>query len=216
MTVRAYCRVSTTEQREEGYGLDAQRTTIRDEAQRRGWTSIAWYEDGKSGKDMDRPDMTRLLDDVKPGDVVVVSKLDRLSRSLSDFAALVERAQHEGWTVQALDLGVDLSTPVGELVASIMAALAQWERKVIGARTKDALAEAKEKGKLPGRRCQLPDETRQRMTELRGSGLSLRRVADALNAEGLLTVSGCRWKASGVHAALRSIGLEAEAARVAI
>ena len=80
MTVRAYVRVSTTEQATNGHGLDAQRATIAAEADRRGWTDLAWYEDGgASGKDMDRPAMRRLLADVRRDDVLVVSRLDRLS-----------------------------------------------------------------------------------------------------------------------------------------
>jgi len=70
---------------------------------------------------------------------LIVSKLDRLSRSLLDFAGLMTRARDGGWNLVALDLGIDLSTPAGEFMASVMASAAQWERRLIGQRTRDAL-----------------------------------------------------------------------------
>jgi DNA invertase Pin-like site-specific DNA recombinase len=69
-----------------------------------------------------------------------VAKLDRLSRLLKDFATLMERGQKKGWNLVACDLGIDLSTPSGEFMANVMGSAAQWERKLIGQRTRDALA----------------------------------------------------------------------------
>jgi hypothetical protein len=79
-------------------------------------------------------------------------ELDRLSRSLVYFAGLMERAQSRKWNLVALDLGVDLSTPAGEFLASVLASAAQGERRIIGQRTKDALAQKKAKGVRLGRR----------------------------------------------------------------
>ena len=76
----------------------------------------------------------RALDACRSGEVsgIVVAKLDRLSRSLVDFAALLVEAQAKRFNIVALDLGVDLSTPAGEFLASVMASAAQWERRIIG------------------------------------------------------------------------------------
>ena len=63
---------------------------------------------------------------------MIVATHDRLSRSLIDFEALLEQAGDEGWNPVALDLGVDLSTPSGEFLASVIASAAQWERRIIG------------------------------------------------------------------------------------
>ena len=71
---------------------------------------------------------------------IVVAKLDRLSRSLKDFALLMERAQKRGWNLVACDLGIDLSSPSGEFMAGVMSSAAQWERRIIGQRTKYAPA----------------------------------------------------------------------------
>ena len=131
----------------------------------------------------------------------MVSKLDRLSRSVMDFASIVERSQREGWAIVALDLGVDTSTPSGELVANVMASVAQWERKVIGQRTKDALAVKRSEGVRLGRPVSLPEVIRERILADRLDGRSYRAIAEALNAEGVPTAQGGReWYAATVRA----------------
>ena len=131
----------------------------------------------------------------------MVSKLDRLSRSVMDFASIVERSQREGWAIVALDLGVDTSTPSGELVANVMASVAQWERKVIGQRTKDALAVKRSEGVRLGRPVSLPEAIRERILADRLTGLSYRAIAEALNTEGVPTAQGGRaWYAATVRA----------------
>ena len=133
--------------------------------------------------------------------VLMVSKLDRLSRSVMDFASIVERSQREGWAIVALDLGVDTSTPSGELVANVMASVAQWERKVIGQRTKDALAVKRSEGVRLGRPVSLPEVIRERILADRLDGRSYRAIAEALNAEGVPTAQGGReWYAATVRA----------------
>lgn len=139
-----YVRVSTDDQADSGAGLAAQRQAIEAECERRGWELVALHTDaGASGKSLTgRPALLDALEAMDTGraQVLLVSKLDRLSRSLLDFAGLMARAQRDGWNLVALDLGIDLSTPAGEFMASVMAAAAQWERRIIGARTRDALA----------------------------------------------------------------------------
>lgn len=216
-TVRAYLRVSTNDQATNGHGLDAQRARINAESIQRDWPEFCWYVDGgESGKDLDRPQMQRLLADMRRGDVLVVSKLDRLSRSLADFAMLLELAQKRGWTLVALDLGLDLSCPTGRLVAGVMASVAAWEREAIGQRTADGLAAAKVKGKLPGRRSRLPRHVQARLLELRDSGMMLQEIADTLNAEGHKTVTGQPWAVGSVHGSHRSARLEADARSVTL
>jgi DNA invertase Pin-like site-specific DNA recombinase len=213
--VRAYLRVSTADQALTGHGLDAQRAAIQAEADRRGWSDVTWYVDGgRSGKDLDRPAMKDLLSDVRRGDVVVVAKLDRLSRSLVDFAALMERAQRHRWNVIALDLGIDLTTPSGEFMASVLAAMARWERRVIGERTRDGMAAAKAKGRLPGRRSALPREVQDRLLDYQREARTLRDIAHLLNSDGIRTASGGRWSSSSVHSSTRSAALERSAREV--
>jgi DNA invertase Pin-like site-specific DNA recombinase len=71
---------------------------------------------------------------------LVASKLDRLSRSMIDFTGLMATAQKQGWALVALDCAVDTTTPAGEAMANVLATFAQFERRLISQRTKDALA----------------------------------------------------------------------------
>src|SRR5215213_6077825 len=176
-TAVAYLRVSTDEQAESGAGLDAQRAAIEAEATRRGWTITEWHVDaGVSGKSLNgRPALADALDAVRGrrAAALVVAKLDRLSRSLLDFAGLMADAQREKWNLVALDLGIDLSTPAGEFMASVMASAAQWERRIIGQRTKDALAARKAAGVRLGRPRLLDDATVTRIVSAHTAGDSL-------------------------------------------
>lgn len=192
--VVGYIRVSTSEQAESGAGLAAQRATIEAEAERRGWYLVAVYEDaGVSGKTMaGRAGLDASLLAVEQGDaqVLVVAKLDRLSRSLLDFANLMERSRRKRWALVALDLGVDTTTPAGEMVASLMATFAQYERRIIGVRTREALAVRKAEGVVLGRPRVLSPEVVERIKRARKDGQTLAAIADELNEAGVPTAHG--------------------------
>lgn len=207
--VVAYLRVSTDEQAESGAGLAAQRAAIETECDRRGWTLIESFTDaGISGKSMTgRPALADALVAVEDGlaSALVVAKLDRLSRSLLDFAALMNRAQARSWNLVALDLGIDLSTPAGEFLASVMASAAQWERRIIGQRTRDALAAKRAAGVRLGRPRSLTDDVVSRIVTERRSGRTLSAIAANLTAQGVPTGQGGeRWYPSTVRAVLGS------------
>lgn len=132
----------------------------------------------------------------------MVSKLDRLSRSLADFARLLETASKQGWGVVAIDLGIDTTTPTGELVANIMAAVSRWEREMIGIRTKEGLAEARRNGARRGTPVRVPAEVRDRIAVERAAGKSYAAIARALNEDQAPTASGAgRYHAGTVRAA---------------
>lgn len=204
--IRAYLRVSTVEQADSGLGIAAQRRAVEHEAERRGWPEVTWYVDaGASGRTLDRPEVVRLLAEVSRGDVVVVAKLDRLSRSLVDAVGLLETSQRRGWSLVALDLGVDTSTATGRLVASVMAAVAAWEREIIGQRTRDAMAQAKARGQRLGRRSAVPVEVQERIEAWHLSGWSMRVIAERLTVQGVPTSTGAeRWYPSSVSGVLSS------------
>lgn len=205
--VVGYTRVSTTEQGDSGLGLAAQRTAITVECQRRGWMLAEVFEDaGASGKSLNgRPALTAALDAIRTGAAggLVVAKLDRLSRSLLDFAGLMDRSRTEGWLLVALDLGVDTSTPSGEMIASVMATFAQFERRLIGQRTKDALAVKKSQGYRLGRPSGIPPLVLAEIEAMRASGSSWRTIAADLNSRRVPTSQGGkRWYASTVQQAV--------------
>lgn len=208
--VVGYARVSTTEQADSGLGLEAQRQAIRVECERRGWKLLGIEEDaGWSGKVATRPGLQRALAACKAGraDGLLVAKLDRLSRSMQHAAALLAEAERDGWALVALDLGVDLSTPSGEVMAHVLAAIAQFERRLIGQRTKDALAVKKAQGVRLGRPRTLPGAVVGRIAKERASGRSLQAIADALNADGVPTAhGGSQWWSSTVAKVIAGAG----------
>ncbi len=127
--------MSTEEQAVSGLGLADQRAVIDREAQGRGWTEVVHLSDeGHSAKNLSRPAIAQALDLLRRGEasVLVVSKLDRLSRSILDFVTLLDRAKREGWSLVVLDLGIDMGTPSGQLMANVMASFAEYERQLIG------------------------------------------------------------------------------------
>ncbi len=217
MNVIGYVRVSSEEQARSGLGLEAQRETIAAEAARRGW-EVTWIEDaGHSARTLRRPGVAHALSLLAShqADVLVVAKLDRLSRSVQDFSATMDTARKQGWALVALDLGVDTTTPAGELVANVMAAVAQWERRVIGVRTSEALAASKARGKRLGRPRLTDDAVVAHAVGLAASGLSHRAIATALTAAGTPTTRGAAaWHASSVRRLLRGHALDAHAAAV--
>jgi DNA invertase Pin-like site-specific DNA recombinase len=138
----------------------------------------------------------------------MVSKLDRLSRSVKDFGALLDRAAQRNWSVLCLDLGVDTTTPVGEFTANVVVSASQYERRLIGQRTKDALAAKRAAGVKLGRPRQLPDAVVERIVEAKAAGGTIAGIARDLTASGVPTAQGGkRWYASTVAAVLRSAAL---------
>lgn len=202
--VVAYTRVSTSEQADSGLGLEAQRAQIAAEAERKGWVVVEWIEDaGISAKSLDRPGMARALQLLDGGEAgaLVVAKLDRATRSTMDAAVLLERCSREGWALVALDLGLDMTTPTGELIASVMAAVAQWERRAIGQRTKDALAAKRAAGVRLGRPVSLPGDVRERILAAHDAGSGWSAIARQLNDEEIPTAhGGAKWHPSTVRA----------------
>jgi len=191
VTMIGYLRVSTEQQGDTGHGLNAQRDAIAAEAKRKGW-EVQWVEDVASGKTMSRVGLAyalHLLDDGK-AEGIVTAKLDRLSRSLLDFATLVAKASAEGWNLVVLDLGLDLRTPHGEFTGNILAAAAQYERRLISTRTREGLAAARDRGQRLGRPRSTPDHVVARIQRERAAGMTLQSIADGLNADGVPTSRG--------------------------
>jgi len=203
--VVGYVRASTEEQGDQGAGLEAQRRAITEACEARGWQLLTIREDVASGKAFSkRPGLETALASVRAGDAgaLVVAKLDRLSRSVIDAAQTIELARREGWNLVALDLGVDFSTAAGTAMAQMTAVFAELERRLIGERTRAALAVKKAQGVQLGRPRELPEAVRRRIRRLRASGRTYRDIADRLNAGGVATAhGGAKWHASSVRAA---------------
>lgn len=197
-----------------GLGLADQQAAIEAAAQSRGWGDVEFViDDGYSAKNLARPGIIAALQRLERGDAstLAIAKLDRLSRSLLDFASLMAQAQRERWELVVLDLGVDTSTPAGEMMASVMATFAQYERRLIGQRTSAALQQLKRQGRRLGRPSQIPTQLQARVVHERTAGMTLQAIADGLNAEGVATVrAGVKWYPSTVRAVLRTAELDSD------
>ena len=203
--VVAYLRVSTAEQ---AAGLDAQRETLSTEANARGWTPTYVTDRGVSGsvRPDNRPALGPALADLDArGGVLMVHRFDRVSRSLADLASLLDRAQRRGWTLLVTDAaGLDLSSPTGRMVAGVLGSVAAFERDLIRARTREALAARKAAGVRLGRPRQLAPAVAARIRARRSAGATLWAIAAELNAAGITTPTGRAW----THATVRKVALQ--------
>ncbi len=131
--------------------------------------------------------------------------MDRLSRSLLDFAGIMQRAQKEGWALIAMDSPADMSSPSGEAMAGVLAVFAQLERRLIGERTRAALAQRKEAGVRLGRPRLIEPSVEARARALQGQGLSVRKIAARLSEEGHLPPNGKTWQPSTLQRVLTRV-----------
>ena len=154
-----YARVSTDDQATEAQ-LDALRA--------HGCGKV--FEERASGGRWDRPELHRMLDQLRGGDVVVVWKLDRLSRSLKDLLSIMEKIDAAGAGFRSLTEAIDTTTPAGRMMMQMVGVFAEFEREVIKERTRAGLERARKKGRHPGRKPKLSDDQRQEIRDLVKSG----------------------------------------------
>ena len=159
---RIRCAIYTRKSTEEGLdmefnSLDAQREageSYINSQRHEGWTLMPTYYDdgGFSGGSMERPALKNLIGDIEKGliDTVVVYKVDRLSRSLADFAKLVELFEKHHVSFVSVTQQFNTTTSMGRLTLNILLSFAQFEREVIGERIRDKVAASKKKGMWMG------------------------------------------------------------------
>lgn len=135
-----YARVSTKDQ-----NLSLQRDALVKE----GCQQI--FEEKQSGTKSDRPQLQRMIAQLRKGDTVIIWKLDRLGRSLRDLVSLVTEIQDKGAGLRSLHDSIDTTTPQGKLTFHLFAALAEFEREIIGERTRAGLESARARGRKGGR-----------------------------------------------------------------
>ncbi|MCM3885701.1 recombinase family protein [Frankia sp. R82] len=146
----------------------------------------------------------RDIDRLRETDVLVAAKVNRISRSTLDFATLLDHARRSRWALNVLDIGADLTTPAGEIFAPIVAVIAQYERRLIGQRTRDALAIRRAAGVQLGTVHRIPDPIVTRILTAHTAGDGLTTIARALTADGVPTArGGTPWQASTVQAVIR-------------
>lgn len=171
----AYCRVSTADQTTANQAKEIAAAGFAVELHR-------VIEETISGSTAaaERPAFSKLLDRLEHGDVLVVTKLDRLGRNAMDVRASVEGLAARGVRVHCLALGgVDLTSPAGKMTMGVIAAVAEFERDLLIERTQAGLARAKAEGKALGRPASLTVEQRREVMARRAAGDSLATLAKA-------------------------------------
>ena len=150
MRVAIYVRVSTLEQAKEGYSIKAQLKRLKAYAVSQNWKVAETYiDDGESAKDIDRTDLKRMLEDMKNDkfDIVLVYKLDRLTRSVLDLYKLLETFEKHNIKFKSATEVYDTTNAMGRLFITLVAALAQWERENLAERVKMGMEQKAREGK---------------------------------------------------------------------
>lgn len=225
--VVGYIRVSTDMQANEGVSLEAQREKIRAYCTALDLTLVHIYEDqGLSAKSLDRPALKDALGQLRGGkaDILLVTKLDRLTRSVKDLGQLVDSYFLPGkYSLLSISDSIDTRTASGRLVLNVLASVAQWEREAISERTSEALRHLISQGVVVGapgygmvrtqqtdehgRRVIVVDDARRqvvaRMVAMNQEGMPLRAICDVLNSEGIQAPRGGLWHPTVVRGILR-------------
>ncbi len=224
MKVIGYVRVSTNEQAETGVSLEAQEQKIRGYCELNGWECVEVVrDDGYSAKDLKRPGLKRILEELPQSgrcfEGIVVAKLDRLTRAVRDLLRLTELADKHKVALISIEELVDTSTVTGQLFRNIIMSISEWERGIIGERTREALAYKRRNGERVGAipygfalaedgKHLVPVSEEQdvlaRMQRERNDGMSFRLIADGLNADLIPTKGGSTWHAATVRSVLQT------------
>jgi site-specific DNA recombinase len=222
MRVVVYCRVSTADQADHGVSLEAQQAKLKAYADLYDLTVIETINDaGESAKSLNRPGLQQALAMLRKGeaDGLLVAKLDRLTRSVADWQTLIDGyfGEKAGKQLFSLSDSIDTRTAAGRMVLNMLLVVSQWEREIIGERTREALRHKIRKGQRVGRvlygydlavdgKTLVVNESEQRtiglIKELRSAGRSLEQIATELSQRGIPTKAGLN---NWVHTAVRRI-----------
>lgn len=223
MRVAIYIRVSTDEQANEGFSIEAQKRRLVSYADSQDWTiADVFIDDGYSAKDLDRPAMKRMLEGVreKQFDVVLVYKLDRMTRSTADCDYLLKLFEAHEVKFQSSSESFETRTATGRLFIRLVADIAQWERENIGERVRFGMEQKALEGKRPGglapfgytkEEKQIPEEI-DLIREVRklyiegdtsGKQLGFKSIARLMNQQVKLR-RGSEWSAATVQSTLEN------------
>lgn len=176
--VVGYARVSTV-----GQSLDVQLDKLR------AYGCSRVFSEKRSGRQAEgRPELQACLQFVRDGDTLVISRLDRMARSVLDLAKMADLLRQKGVALKVLDQSIDTGTPEGKLMFSLLASFAEFENDIRAERQADGIAKAKEKGTAFGRRRALTPDQCDRIRMLRQEeAFSVQQLADRFNV-GVATI----------------------------
>lgn len=163
LAIVGYARVSSV-----GQSLDVQLSKLAE------YGCDKVYQEKRSGTTADRPELKKCLDYVRDGDVLVITKLDRLARSTFHLTQLAEDLSKNGVELVVLDQHIDTSTPTGKLLFNVLASIAEFETEIRKERQLDGIAKAKTNGVKFGAKTKLTDEQLTQMKSERESGVLIK------------------------------------------
>lgn len=163
MSVVGYARVSTI-----GQSLDVQ----TDKLSQYGCENI--YKEKRSGTTAERPELIAVLNYVRKGDILVITKLDRLARSTYHLTQIAENLKQKNVELVVLDQNIDTSTPTGKLLFNMLASIAEFETEIRKERQMEGIAKAKDKGVRFGAKAKLSDEQLVEMRKKRTDGILIK------------------------------------------
>ncbi len=221
MRVIGYVRVSTEEQSTKGVSLDAQKAKLEAYAALYDLELVDVVSDaGFSAKTLNRPGLQTVLAKLDNGDAdaVLVYKLDRLTRSVSDMGTLINNYFSSKFNLLSVSDQIDTRSAAGRLVLNVLTSVAQWEREVISERTQVALAHKKTQGQHVGSagfgykmvekklaRVEQEHQTIGLIQDMRKQGHTLQAIADYLNANGYQTQRGGKWYPTTITNVLKNV-----------
>lgn len=137
------------------------------------------YEEKLSGKNMNRPELQKMLDMVREGDVIYIESLSRLGRNTRDLLEIMEGLAGAGVNVISHKENIDMNTPAGRMMLTVMAAMAEFERETIAERTREGLASARARGKVGGR-PKIKEKTRDTAYKMYESNIAISEICNTL------------------------------------
>lgn len=161
-----YARVSTEDQNDR-MQLDALKSAGSEKI----------YKEKASGGRWNRPELQKMLESLRPGDTIIIWKLDRLSRSLSDLLKIIDKLAKKEADLKCLTEPVDTTSPAGKMMVHLIGAFAEFERAQLKARTKAGLEAAAKRGKHPGRPKKMSAEQEGEAVKMINAGKSKSEVA---------------------------------------
>lgn len=198
--VRGYIRVSTTDQANTGMSLETQEKRIQSYCLFKSLNLIKMYRDeGKSGKNMDRPGLQQLINEVQSGDSIIITDLSRLSRNTRETLQLFHDFKEKGVYFICIELDVDFNTPIGAMLMTVLMSVHQLERENTSANVSANMQRLSREGKLRSRAPlgfrfvgkdrdlePVPEQQRviERIKTMYSSGMKYLQIAKQLNEEG--------------------------------
>ncbi|HOB39252.1 MAG TPA: recombinase family protein [Methanomassiliicoccaceae archaeon] len=208
LRVAIYTRVSTDDQAEEGYSLEAQMERLEAYCEAQGWEVAEKYvDDGFSGRSVKRPAYQRMMDERDRWDAILVMKMDRIHRNSKNFMVMMENLERWGKQFMSMQEELDTSSAMGRFVVDIIQRLAQLESEQIGERTYSGMAQKAESGGMLGlfppfgyrvkdKELVVVEEEAEVVRDLYRrycAGETMADLAESLNKHGIRTRKGNRW-----------------------